>query len=1287
MGSTRSPSSSTLDPHHSHYTHAQQKRKSSKSSPEELHDLDTSVRKKKKKSKKERHDSYHDDEDDDNNDERPHHRNGHDAMSSQQQQQVQKLPTIKISLRLPSNPSIISPTATSPSAHKSSSTKKKRRSSEHISVDSEEDGETDTQYHRRHHRLSGHGFSDDDQEARLSSSHKKKKKHKHKHKHRHPKHEEEQVEEQEVEERAEQTEQEEWDLRDTADEDHHRGNGEYNEAGAAKITLRLGKETTKSQKPSTTHRTHNHPLDEVYKPEQNRQRKPSTKSKARSHSRSESQSVVGTPIDIKQEEVPHHGPDGVHAQIGQKRPFASLVSRRSESQDTEMAGQTTEGIDEDDLDDPLIGELDDPEDEDEEEEDEEDEDEDNQNGGDRSDDDEMMSPTVDPRMQPQFGSKSVKSSQLGSKTLPGSAAAKPPKAKKSKASKSEPAPDGSTATASKAVRKGKAPKRLLTPKSTTPAVPKKKELSVVCHKLLDNFIRKDMYVLFSEPVDPTLVPDYSTVIKNPMDFSTMRAKVERNFYPNIDEFLKDFQLVCDNARLYNSKDTLYWKQADKLWEWGSKAIERERKSVLDKDEELLRAVKDEETVDVGGMGDYSNNATPSHNRAPLLSADSAADSPMPFSDAGRSHTPQQYRKTKKIKHRRDGTIAFTYSTDGSIDPASHPDPWSLVPVVQDFGSAPLVCPLVETNLLYNGQYLDDYPYWKAPTSGFRSAAYLDYGPYAILGKPPSDAGSLSGVQNIPAYTGMVFGDEKGEAYVRSLAMFLDGIVDEAELASMNKADTLGLLEVKEYVRKKVETLTRGASTIVDKVAAVIREEKSGQPSEVDTRVPLSLWQQNFDIEKATADDRRSLEQIDTMENTLEENKNILNDSQNRLSEGPRDIEMAETKGDAMDEVESEALDVVKNEVEDQAKDRAEDKSKDEEMKSYEIMQQNYRPEEEEVKIEHPVSDGANNTTEQPAIESVDIRQVILDIQAWPKVLREKTDYETWKQLKIELDSLLPASQRSASASASTTSAQPSTASADDIAIKWGQSWAGGNSEESKKWVREYLEQNSSEMQQIVQLLAARNTGQMAILNSTLPSAVASPAVASLAVPGSAVGSPATTAVSTPATSTTAAMGSEEQEKSLVEQMTKSIRRRLAEMVQYVPLSEINPQRLPPPAPPTSTTASTSAPATSSPTPTPLPIPAPAPSASAPAPASSKTQSDAETSQATLSSTPSAPKVPLDSTPLATASATVTAASVRNSETVAIAATSSVTDAFTPSMPGTPGEGSTSSLSSPGSSSP
>ncbi|KAF9430502.1 pre-mRNA-splicing factor prp46 [Entomortierella beljakovae] len=1189
MGSTRSPSTSTLDQHHSHYTH-NSKRKSSKSSPEDFPESDTFSRKKKKKSKKDRHDV-------DQDEHHYSHQNGHDATTSSstsQPQPTQKLPKIKISLKLPSNPSIISSTAPlSPPARKSSnSTKKKRRSSEHVNVDSDDNEETEA-YHRSYQRLE-HEYSDDEKEARLPSSHKKKKKHKHKHKHRHSRHEEQEVEE-----------QDDYNFQDTQHEETrlHRGRSESHDAGNAKITLRLGKDASKTRRSSTSHRTHhNHQQEEAEYPEKNKQNRSSAKSKTRSRSQSMSQSISSTPVNIKEEEISFSS-GGLHSHIGQKKPFASLVSRRSESQDIEMTDQTTEGMDEDDQDDPLAGELDDPEEDDEEdgEEDEEeaddeaDEDADDQtNDGERSENDETSSHVF-------FGRKSAKGGQKSSKTLPGSSTQMTSKPKNPRSERSEATPEGSATTSTKTGRKGKAAKRAAIPKTSTPVAPKKKELSVVCHKLLDNFIRKDMYVLFSEPVDPTLVPDYSLVIKNPMDLSTMRAKVERNFYPNIDEFLKDFQLVCDNARIYNSKETLYWKQADKLWEWGSKAIERERKSVLDKDEELLRSVKDEETVDVGGMGDY-NNASSTPSRAPLLSADSVADSPMAFADTGRTQTPQQYRKSKKIKHRRDGTIAFTYSTDGSIDPASHPDPWSLIPVVQDFGSAPLVCPLVESNTLYNGQYLDDYPYWRAPKTGFRSASYLDYGPYAILGKPPSDMTSSSGIQNIPAYTGMVYGDEKGEAYVRSLAMFLDGIVNDEELTNMSCSDTAGLMEVKEYFHKKVETLTRGASTIIDKVAAVVREDKSGQTSKIDTRVPLSLWEQNFDVAEETEASSMGLQQIHSLKSTTG-------------GTGVKGQEMST----AMEEPNSEITTPAATDRED-GDDTSLDIKLDTESEDIQQKDDSAKEDEDEDKdkddVNSQTSEILEDTVHRKVIELVDIRQVIRDIQAWPKVLREKTDYETWKLLKVELDSLLPASQRS-SATATAPPVDPI-----EIEIKWGQTWAGGGSEEDKRWVREYLEKNSSDMKRIVQLLAEKNVGESA------------------------------------STSSLATSPQDGHVKKLMGDMIKDIRKRLAEMSQYIPLSEVNPQKLPPPTVPVPATAPSSTPT----------------STSALVTTSSTLPTTVQGSNSTQSDT--AIHVTQDST----TKSTPAAVPVRNSDSEpTIASSSSATTA-----PDTPG-GSTSSLSSPGSS--
>ena len=48
--------------------------------------------------------------------------------------------------------------------------------------------------------------------------------------------------------------------------------------------------------------------------------------------------------------------------------------------------------------------------------------------------------------------------------------------------------------------------------------------------------RKDDYAFFLNPVDPAAVPGYSDVVKIPMDFGTMTAKVEAGRYRSLEQF-------------------------------------------------------------------------------------------------------------------------------------------------------------------------------------------------------------------------------------------------------------------------------------------------------------------------------------------------------------------------------------------------------------------------------------------------------------------------------------------------------------------------------------------------------------------------------------------------------------------------------------------------------------------------------------------------------------------------------------------------------------------------------
>ncbi|EYU42059.1 hypothetical protein MIMGU_mgv11b018027mg [Erythranthe guttata] len=66
----------------------------------------------------------------------------------------------------------------------------------------------------------------------------------------------------------------------------------------------------------------------------------------------------------------------------------------------------------------------------------------------------------------------------------------------------------------------------------TSVMPAKHLLELV----LDTLQRRDTYEIFAEPVDPNEVEDYCEIIKEPMDFGTMRAKLHEGMYKTLEQF-------------------------------------------------------------------------------------------------------------------------------------------------------------------------------------------------------------------------------------------------------------------------------------------------------------------------------------------------------------------------------------------------------------------------------------------------------------------------------------------------------------------------------------------------------------------------------------------------------------------------------------------------------------------------------------------------------------------------------------------------------------------------------
>lgn len=70
---------------------------------------------------------------------------------------------------------------------------------------------------------------------------------------------------------------------------------------------------------------------------------------------------------------------------------------------------------------------------------------------------------------------------------------------------------------------------------------------------------------FKEPVDPSEVPDYYEVIKDPVDLSLVARRIcSYEYYIKLEIFVADFKAMFTNARTYNSPDTIYYKCANRL---------------------------------------------------------------------------------------------------------------------------------------------------------------------------------------------------------------------------------------------------------------------------------------------------------------------------------------------------------------------------------------------------------------------------------------------------------------------------------------------------------------------------------------------------------------------------------------------------------------------------------------------------------------------------------------------------------------------------------------------------
>ncbi|XP_054802133.1 transcription factor GTE12-like isoform X2 [Prosopis cineraria] len=108
--------------------------------------------------------------------------------------------------------------------------------------------------------------------------------------------------------------------------------------------------------------------------------------------------------------------------------------------------------------------------------------------------------------------------------------------------------------------------------------------SLECASILKSLTSHPYSWVFSKPVDPVAlnIPDYFSIISEPMDLGTIKSNLEKNVYSGAEEFAADVRLTFSNAMRYNppSNDVHLmakelnksfekrWKDSDKKWKCG-----------------------------------------------------------------------------------------------------------------------------------------------------------------------------------------------------------------------------------------------------------------------------------------------------------------------------------------------------------------------------------------------------------------------------------------------------------------------------------------------------------------------------------------------------------------------------------------------------------------------------------------------------------------------------------------------------------------------------------------------
>ena len=89
------------------------------------------------------------------------------------------------------------------------------------------------------------------------------------------------------------------------------------------------------------------------------------------------------------------------------------------------------------------------------------------------------------------------------------------------------------------------------------------------NRIINDLLKWQLTTYFRKPVDPEKdgAPNYLEKVKNPIDLSTIKSKLQSSGYKAVSEFMEDIRLIHHNAETYNGENSMITFIAKDIVKW------------------------------------------------------------------------------------------------------------------------------------------------------------------------------------------------------------------------------------------------------------------------------------------------------------------------------------------------------------------------------------------------------------------------------------------------------------------------------------------------------------------------------------------------------------------------------------------------------------------------------------------------------------------------------------------------------------------------------------------------